>query len=274
MKNEKCPDHALSFFILHFAFCIRAVRRLAVPFRWLKLRAPWRRRQRVDRSLASYALDELDLKLARELESDVALKSGGFFIEAGANDGVTQSNTFLLERDHNWRGLLIEPIPDLARRCRQNRPGCIVENAALVPAGHAAKTVEMTYCNLMSQVKGAMKSAAEEADHIRRGKECQQIETYTAQVPARTLSQILDAHRIEQVDLLSLDVEGFELAALQGIDYHRHAPRWMLIEARYRQEIDGFLRPWYDVSAVLSHHDVLYRRKANWQAATCDHCAA
>jgi FkbM family methyltransferase len=242
--------------------------------RWLKERAPWRRRQRVDRTLASYALDELDLKLARELEADAALNSGGFFVEAGANDGITQSNSFLLERDHNWRGLLVEPIPELARRCRQNRPGCLVENAALVPTGHAAKSVEMTYCNLMSQVKGAMKSAAEEADHIRRGKQCQQIETYTVKVPARTLSEILDAHQIERVDLLSLDVEGFELAALQGIDFRRHAPRWMLIEARYREEIDGFLRPWYDVSAVLSHHDVLYRRKANWQTATRDHRAA
>jgi FkbM family methyltransferase len=245
----------------------------------LKERAPWnawrkRRRQRVDHTLASYALDELDLKLARELESDVTLKSGGFFIEAGANDGVTQSNTFLLQRDHGWSGLLVEPIPELARRCRQNRPGCIVENAALVPEGHAAKSVEMTYCNLMSQVKGAMKSTAEEADHIRRGKECQQIETYTVNVPAKTLSQILDAHSVSQVDLLSLDVEGFELAALQGIDYHRHAPRWMLIEARYRQEIDTFLRAWYDVSAVLSHHDVLYRRKANWQSTTREHRAA
>ncbi len=228
----------------------------------------WRRkRQRPDWTKASYALDELDLKLARHLADDEALGSGdglagGFFIEAGANDGLTQSNTFVLERDHGWRGLLVEPIPELAKRCRANRPSAIVENVALVPAGFAGTSIEMTFCNLMSQVKGAMKSAAEEADHIRRGKECQNLTPYNVSVPAKTLSAILDAHGIERVDLLSLDVEGFELAALAGIDFDRHAPRWMLIEARYREEIDAFLASRYDVAATLSHHDVLYRRKA------------
>lgn len=233
-----------------------------------------RRRERVDFGRPSYALDELDLKLARELEGDAALAGGGYFVEAGANDGITQSNTFLLERDRGWRGLLVEPIPELARRCRANRPRCLVENAALVPAGFAAPTVEMTYCNLMSQVQGAMKSAEEEAEHLRRGRECQKLETYRVRVPARTLSAILDAHGIARVDLLSLDVEGFELGALQGIDFGRHAPRWMLVEARYRDEIDGFLSTWYDVAGELSHHDVLYRRKAESLAKAAGQQAA
>ena len=38
----------------------------------------------------------------------------GFFIEAGANDGLKQSNTFYLESRRGWRGLLVEPIPELA----------------------------------------------------------------------------------------------------------------------------------------------------------------
>lgn len=222
----------------------------------------WRRRRaRVDLSQRSFALDELDLKLARHLCEDDALAQGGFFVEAGANDGVTQSNTLLLERDHGWRGLLVEPIAVLAKRCRANRPRCRVENAALVPADFTGGSIEMTYCNLMSQVKGAMKSAAEEAEHLRRGSECQNLETYTVRTPARTLSAILDRHGVERVDLLSLDVEGFELSALGGIDFARHAPRWLLVEARYRQEIDAFLAPRYDIVAELSHHDVLYRHK-------------
>lgn len=205
----------------------------------------------------SFALDELDLKLAQHVDLQ-----DGFFIEAGANDGVTQSNTLHFERFHGWRGLLVEPIPPLAKRCRKNRPSCIVENAALVPADFQGDCVEMTYCNLMSQVKGAMKTQAEEADHLRRGSECQELETYTLSVPARTLSSLLDQHGISQVDLLSLDVEGFELSALRGINFDCHAPTWMLIEARYRQEIDAFLSSRYDIVAELSHHDVLYRRKA------------
>ena len=47
-------------------------------------------------------------------QSEVLLKylnyENGFFIEAGANDGVVQSNTFYFEKELNWTGLLIEPI--------------------------------------------------------------------------------------------------------------------------------------------------------------------
>ena len=53
-----------------------------------------------------YGLIELDRQLLPHLD-----KRKGFFIEAGANDGVTQSNTLFFERHRGWRGLLVEPIP-------------------------------------------------------------------------------------------------------------------------------------------------------------------
>lgn len=206
---------------------------------------------------ASFALDGLDLRLAEFLDFE-----GGFFIEAGANDGLAQSNTLLFERRRGWRGLLVEPIPELVARCRANRRGCVVEQAALVPRGFAAATVKMRYCNLMSVVAGGMKSPAEEQAHLAAGCDCQQITSYDIDVPARSLSDLLDAHRIERVDLLSLDVEGFEAQALAGLDFSRHRPTWLLVEARYRSDVDAVLSPHYETAAELSHHDVLYRAKA------------
>lgn len=35
--------------------------------------------------------------------------NNGIFLEVGAADGVTLSNTLFLERERNWTGLLIEP---------------------------------------------------------------------------------------------------------------------------------------------------------------------
>ena len=72
---------------------------------------------------------------------------------------------------------------------------------------------------------------------------------------------MIEAYGSPQIDLLSLDVEGFELQVLKGLDLERHGPTWMLIEARYRDEIDSFLGTVYEVVDELSYHDVLYRRR-------------
>src|SRR5436190_1037191 len=116
----------------------------------------------------SFALNELDRKLGSILRF-----RNGFFIEAGANDGIAQSNTLYFEKYFGWTGLLIEPIPELAQRCRKNRPGCVTENCALVDFEYSPKTVEMRFCNLMSLVKGAMKSEEADLAHVQLGRQVQ-----------------------------------------------------------------------------------------------------
>ena len=54
------------------------------------------------------SLNALDDKLAQYLDFN-----NGYFVEAGANDGFKQSNTFYLENARGWKGALIEPIPEL-----------------------------------------------------------------------------------------------------------------------------------------------------------------
>jgi FkbM family methyltransferase len=203
-------------------------------------------------------LNELDVKLEQYLDFD-----RGVFIEAGANDGIAQSNTLYFEKYRRWRGLLIEPIPELAAACRRNRRRCLVEHAALVPFDHPTSTIEMRFCNLMSVVRGGMKSPDEEEEHVRLGCELQGVESRVVQVPTQTLTSILDRHGLRQIDLFSLDVEGFELSVLRGLDFDKYRPRFLLVEARYRQEIDQFLDPLYRPVAELSVHDVLYQ----WRGA-------
>ena len=213
-------------------------------------------RQRALEPPRSFALNELDLKLRNYLGEEP-----GIFIEAGGNDGISQSNTLYFERYHQWRGILVEGIPDLAAKCLTNRPRAWVENCALVPFDFDEPHVSMTYCNLMSVVDGAMKTPEEEAVHIATGEEVQQLQRYKVDVRTKTLSAIIEAYGAPKIDLLSLDVEGYELQVLQGLDLERHGPSWMLIEARYRSDIDNYLVNHYEVVAELSHHDVLYRRR-------------
>ncbi len=116
----------------------------------------------------SYAKDGLDLKLEPFLR-----KRDGFFIEAGANDGLKQSNTLYFERHYGWRGLLVEPVPEFAARCRVNRPGCVVEECALVGAD-GPEFLDLTVAGLMSVADGAFASmdGYTREDHLVRAQSC------------------------------------------------------------------------------------------------------
>jgi FkbM family methyltransferase len=208
-------------------------------------------------TMRSFALNELDIKLSKLISLN-----GGIFVEAGANDGVAQSNTLYFEKYYGWRGLLIEPIPQLVNKCRANRPACIVENCALVPLGWPAEEIEMQYCNLMSLVRGAKGSEEEDNAHIRAGAKVQPgVTSFRVTVPARPLSDVLDQHKICNVDLLSLDVEGYELQALQGLDLARHRPRYIVVETSDVGKIDAHLLPFYRRIDKLSYHDYVYCRE-------------
>jgi FkbM family methyltransferase len=209
----------------------------------------------------SYGLNELDLKLRPYLNF-----KEGFFVEAGANDGINQSNTLYFEKCKGWRGLLIEGIPTLAERCQSNRPKCIVENCALVAADYPEESIEMTYCNLMSIVKGTHNSVKSELNHIQSGRQhlASGEETYRVTVPARTFSNVLDKHNIKNVDFFCLDVEGYEAQVLKGIDFERHRIKFMLIEVRCREDVAAVISHIYKPVAILTanenYSDILYRR--------------
>jgi FkbM family methyltransferase len=135
----------------------------------------------------------------------------------------------------------------------------MVEQAALVAPDHGSPTVTMQYANLMSLVRGARGSEAADDEHVALGERLQGISSYELEVPARTLSEILEAHRIRHVDLLCLDLEGYEPTALRGLDLARHRPTFILVEVWDRAAVDEQLARLYEPLATLSHHDVLYR---------------
>jgi FkbM family methyltransferase len=229
-------------------------------FRSRRAAARFRRRRmeaRGDFSASYPALHEMDRQLERYLP-----EPAGFFVEAGGNDGYTQSNTYALERRHGWRGLLVEPVPELARACARERPGSRVVRAALVPEGFPDVEVDLRFGGLMTVVVGGREGDDEwvAAAHAVG----QEEPPHEFRAPARTLSSILDEAQAPEVDLLSLDVEGYEAQVLAGLDLERHAPRFVLVEMRdvdgEQRSIDAILGDRYIDVDALSPFDVLYAR--------------
>ena len=205
------------------------------------------------------ALYEMDRKLEPYLPFD-----GGFFVEAGANDGYVQSNTYYLEKFKSWKGILIEPIPELYELCLTERPQAKVFNCALVPKGHPERTVHMTYAGVMSLVAGAQGSNEADRAHADAGTMLGWDRNYEVEVPARTLTEVLDEAAPPEIDLLSLDVEGYEPDVLAGLDLDRWTPLYLLIEAvdeERRRRLDNLVGERYERVDRLSPFDVLYRRR-------------
>lgn len=203
------------------------------------------------------ALRQMD----RRLEEYVPHKRG-FFVEAGANDGFAQSNTYYFEKIRKWKGILVEPIPQLYKKCVKERPNSIVFNCALVPFGDDKPYVTMAYCNLMSLVRGARKCKIADLEHVRHGTEIQKnVESYEIRVPARTITSILDEVGVKNIDFFSLDVEGYESNVLKGFDLEKYRPKYMLIEVTFRDEVEACISDYYEIAEEFSPHDVLYRLK-------------
>lgn len=150
----------------------------------------------------------------------------GFFIEVGAFDGVTYSTSYALEAI-GWKGLLVEPIPARAEACRRNRPNARVVHAAL--AGPTAPK-ELTF-TVVEDSYGGMLSYAEslsQGHHVEQVRAAGERQS-KVRVPVTTLDALLSGHT-GSIDLVSIDVEGAELALLEGFDLARWKPRVMMIE--------------------------------------------
>lgn len=149
-------------------------------------------------------------------------KNNGFFIELGANNGILQSNTAFLEKNRNWSGILIEPNIKNYEFCKINRPNSICYNYACVSNDFNDEFIYGDFdlqpndqLSLMSSING-----------IRLNNYKHNL----TKVSVSTLTNILDMQVIPKIDLLSLDVEGYEYSVLKGLNFNKYTPSYILIE--------------------------------------------
>jgi FkbM family methyltransferase len=145
----------------------------------------------------------------------------GYFVEVGANDPERDSQTWRLEQ-RGWKGVLIEPLPELAAQLRERRRSLVYQVACSSPA-NSGKTMRLRMAGL--QMAGTHSSL--DPDFFVPGtRNLGEIE-----VQARTLDEVLlDAQAPDPIDFLSIDVEGHEIEVLAGATLSHWRPRLILIE--------------------------------------------
>lgn len=154
-------------------------------------------------------------------------KTDGYFVEAGAFDGFHWSNTQMLAA-LGWRGLLIEPHPVYFEKCfgryLNNHKvetvdaaiGCY-DGPGLLYLGGSLSTLEAQTVGIYSKIPTLQSSGLSGDDYI--------------QCRVSRLDSLLEIWcPYSRFDVLSLDVEGGELAALAGLNLDKWRPRLAIIE--------------------------------------------
>ena len=136
-------------------------------------------------------------------------KRDGFFVEFGATDGVQLSNTFMLERELGWSGILAEPNPKFFSRLIGNR-NCQCLKSCIGP--RSGDVVEF----VLADEYGGIETYAGKHSHEKR------IEAFRAsnallQVETISLNDFLIENNCpKKIDYLSIDTEGSEFAILEN----------------------------------------------------------
>ena len=210
--------------------------------------------------LGKFAPYNLDTKLNKYLNYDY-----GYFIELGANDGFTESNTLYLEIKKMWRGILIEPSPSQFLDCclYRSKPGNHLYCNACVPFYFQNKYVDIEYANLMSVSKNIENHLSDISNHLISGRQhiMKTARSISFGSIAKTLTDIMDdCNAPKTIDFLSLDVEGSELSVLKGVDFNKYKFKYILVECRKLNLIEKFLTQYgYKKIEKLTHHDYLFK---------------
>jgi len=148
-----------------------------------------------------------------------SFKQGGIFLEFGAYDGVTFSNTWLLETRFNWHGVIIDPIPRNFEEMKLNRKCISIHAAITANKMEFVKVRELPASNLSGQV-----SKRRFTDKVHK-------------VPAFTLTEIIDRYfPAKSLDFLSVDVEGEDFEILASIDFCKYEINSICVEHNNRTD--------------------------------------
>lgn len=142
----------------------------------------------------------------------------GIFLEMGALDGVTYSNTKFFQDTLGWNGILVEPNPNQFEKLVYNRPICKLYEAVVsdIPG-----EVEFRYfeegMSAVSGVKDTLPPAFipawfDNPEYSQLPQKCNKIKTMT-------LTDIIRDSKVDRIDFFSLDVEGHELHVLRSFDF-------------------------------------------------------
>ena len=194
-------------------------------------------------------------------------KHEGLFVDIGANDGVTFSNSYLLEKSFGWKGLLIEAQQKHFRALYTTR------DAVIIPYCVFNQSAIMNFVQVFEELVNTEKSfdydmlsgLTETRDNLRVSNEMKNHVKYrwkNIEMPCIHIQHVLDDHEMKYIDYLSIDTEGADMAILRAINFERVDIAIIHGEFRYydeRAEVYNFLSKLGYIGRPLGHDMCFWR---------------
>lgn len=162
-------------------------------------------------------------------------KRNGFFVEVGAHDGISFSNTYFFEKNLGWTGICVEPNPDIFQKLIQNRH-CICEQLCI--ANHDKSMPFLKCSGYILEMYSGLLASYDSRFLDRIDKEIAQYggSKQVISVPCIRFKDLFLKHNISHVDFLSLDIEGGEEAALKTIDFTQVQIDAIIVENNFNED--------------------------------------
>jgi FkbM family methyltransferase len=159
---------------------------------------------------------------------ETGCKREGFFVEFGATNGRDLSNSYLLESEFGWRGILAEPNPGWHSELRSNRPNASIDPRAVYPT--SGSKLPLVFEDLWEF--SSLKEFASDDKYA-----SQREGAGTVEVETVSLEDLLESNGApKKIDFISLDTEGGELAILEAFDFAKFEVDLICVEHNFSDD--------------------------------------
>jgi FkbM family methyltransferase len=151
-------------------------------------------------------------------------KHDGYFVEFGATDGYDISNTYLLEKEFGWSGILAEPARHWHDKLPNNR-SCNIDFNCVWPRSN--EKVMFNEGNIRPDASTAEIYMDYNSDiELFRGgtKEIYEVDSISL------LDLLAKYNAPKNIDFISMDTEGSEFDILTGFDFNQYKVKFFSIE--------------------------------------------
>ena len=158
------------------------------------------------------------------------------FIQVGSNDGISGDPLNKFINVYNWQGILVEPIPFLFEKLKKNyfdkSSNLLFLNIAISAEPELFKNFYSIDERLRGQLPDWYFQLGSFYKNILYNHEIPKIDQYikSIKVPVNTIQYILKEHKVEKLDLIHIDTEGYDFEILKTINLKNYGPQIVLAE--------------------------------------------